>query len=243
MLISHSLLSSSGLCLRGEQYNLLISLHLPKTAGASFAKTLQDWFGSALLMDYDDIPLNTPVFQRKRMALNAAIQTADNVDNYSAVECIHGHFLAVKYGLLAERRNVTFVTWMRDPVERVLSHYYFLMENRDPNAFGVFHRKVFEEKWSVERFCLSMEMKNVYCQFLWSFPLCNFSFVGVTENYSEDVSYFSRKYLGQSVNIFEENVREKVGKKYTISDSFRRALQDFHSEDIALYKKVLTRQR
>ncbi len=28
-----------------------------------------------------------------------------------------------------------------------------------------------EEEWTLERFCLEPELKNLYSQFLWGFPL------------------------------------------------------------------------
>jgi len=47
---------------------VLISLHLPKNAGASFLKSLEDHFGERLLRDYADLPLNTPALMRKSRA-------------------------------------------------------------------------------------------------------------------------------------------------------------------------------
>ena len=38
--------------------------------------------------------------------------------------CIHGHFLPLSYRHLARRADVRFVTWLREPIDRLLSHYH-----------------------------------------------------------------------------------------------------------------------
>ena len=40
-----------------------------------------------------------------------------------------------------------------------------------------------EKGWSLERFCLGPEVRNIYSQFLYGFLLEYFSFIGTTEFY------------------------------------------------------------
>ena len=47
------------------------------------------------------------------------------------VACIHGHFLPVKYRIALARRPAHYVTWLRDPVERIASHYAFWRRDYD----------------------------------------------------------------------------------------------------------------
>jgi hypothetical protein len=82
---------------------MIISVHLPKTAGKSFEAALQTCFGSSLLEDYGSFPMNTPVYERDKAALEASLTNADA--DFSGVECIHGHFLPAKYLLMAARRD------------------------------------------------------------------------------------------------------------------------------------------
>src|SRR5437764_15387442 len=102
---------------------MMISLHLPKTAGKSFEAALEARFAASLLEDYGSFPMNTPEYERTRAALEASLRNVE--DDFPGVECIHGHFLPVKYLLLAIRREITFVTWVRHPVQRLLSNYYY----------------------------------------------------------------------------------------------------------------------
>src|SRR5262245_14846112 len=146
---------------------MLISVHLPKTAGTSFGQSLADHFGDRLFKDYDDSPLNTAPMWRRASAVLGGL--GNSVTSLNRHDCIHGHFLPIKYLWL--RRPVRFITWMRDPVERLASHYEFWRRSYHPHRSQPLHRRVVEEDWSFERFYRSPEMKDVYTQFLWGFAL------------------------------------------------------------------------
>ena len=48
---------------------ILVSVHLPKTAGSSFREVLKGHFGEKMLLDYGDMPINTPREKRNAKAL------------------------------------------------------------------------------------------------------------------------------------------------------------------------------
>jgi hypothetical protein len=218
---------------------MIISLHLPKTAGTSFGRSLEDFFGDALLHDYQDLPINTPVYQRNLNALKAG--AANGVREFGPIRCIHGHFLPLKYLLLGCKTKVRFVTWMRDPVERLVSHYWYWKRSFDPHCAPPLHRMVIEEDWSLERFCLSAELKNFYSQFLWGFPLEMFDFIGIVANYSEDFDYFSRHFLGTRLPVLQENVGEHATDRthHANDPGFRKSVEKHHQKDMALYRRSL----
>ena len=220
---------------KGET-NLLVSVHLPKTACSSFAATLEEIYGCKLLKDYSDLPINTPMYDRNKAALQASLYNVEK--DFRDVECIHGHFLPIKYVLFSNKQETTFVTWMRNPVERVLSHYFFWKRTFDPKASPPLHRKVIEEDWSLERFCLSSELKDLYSQFMYGFPLEMFSFVGITEFYDDDFEFFSRHYLNSFVKPKKLNVGNE-GRGYCIEESLRNEIEKFNSNDMRLYHRAL----
>ena len=217
---------------------MIISVHIPKTAGTSFAKNLEAYFRAGLLKDYDDLPTNTPQYERNRAALLASVHNAET-DQLTGVACIHGHFLPLKYLLLSVKKDLRFITWMRNPVERVLSHYHYLKSFYDPATAPTLHRKMIEEEWSVERFCLAPELQNLYGQFLWGFPLEYFDFIGITEYYDEDLAYFSGQYLNTNLEPHRENMGKNEGGSYQIEASFREKLEQFHAYDFELYRAAL----
>ena len=53
-----------------------------------------------------------------------------------------------------------------------------------------------DEDWSLQRFCLGHELRNLYHQYLWGFPPERFDFIGITERYAEDLARFGKRYLG-----------------------------------------------
>ena len=215
---------------------MIISVHLPKTAGSSFKASLEQHFDLKVLLDYADLPINTPPFQRNKNALISSLKNADY--DFGETECIHGHFMPAKYLLMDTARPLTFVTWMRHPVERVISHYYFWQRRYWPEAPPL-HKRIVEEEWSLERFCLSNEMQNLYQQFLWGFPLNNFDFIGITEHYIEDFRYFVKTFLQKDVASYKENINENRKGNYPISKSFRNKIESFHKVDMELYNSAL----
>lgn len=216
---------------------LLVSVHLPKTGGVSFFSVLKAHFQGGLLRDYDDVPINTPLKERISSAFQAGVSNLER--DFSGVLCVHGHFLPVKYLPLSSlRADVRFITWMRHPVERMVSHYGYWKRNFDPSRSQALHRKVVEEDWSLETFCLAPEFRNFYGQFLYAFPLENFSFVGITEHYEEDLAFFARNYLESHAMLQRLNAAPERASS-GMDAGLRREIEHFHSDDMKLYDRAL----
>ncbi len=220
--------------------SLIVSLHMPKTAGNSFKAVLDEHYKEALKNDYADYPINVTPQERHRQALAGCLATT--VVEYTDIRCIHGHFLPIKYLLLADLRPTVFVTWMREPMARLVSHYHYWYDAYDPESPDTrpLHRRVVEEKWSLEQFCLSPHMRNLYSQFLWGFPLERFDFIGITENYESDLRAFSLRYLGQELQARVVNQRKSppaTGAELT--GRLRSRVEKWHAADVDLYKRAL----
>ena len=219
---------------------MLVSLHLPKTAGTSFALALDKRFGRRLKRDYGDFPLNTPVSIRNEAALRMA--SGYKPSHFSKVECVHGHFLPVKYLDLAQLMDVTFITWMRNPVDRIISHYNFWRNKYNPQKSPPLHKKMAEENWSLERFCLGGELRNLYSQFLWQFPFEKFDFIGITEHYDEDFEYFSRNYLKKKLPLKRANIGVTRSSSGEDMEILRERIAEYHAEDMNLYFSALKKR-
>jgi len=214
---------------------MLISLHLPKTAGTSFSSSLEDFYGSTLLRDYADLPINTPNFKRNMYASRMCI--LNGIKSLKNVQCIHGHFLPLKYLLC---RDTKFVTWMRDPIERLASHYFYWLRTYDPTNAPLLHKRVVEEKWSLEHFCLGPELRNFYNQFLWGFSFKRFDFVGITEYYDTELEYFSNEFLETTLPLHRKNENPSIEKSSYFEDkNLREKVEQYHSRDVELYKRAL----
>jgi hypothetical protein len=219
---------------------VLVSLHLPKTAGTSFLLALEAHFGERLLQDYGDSPINKVTARRNSHALYACALNIFSHNKLAGVECIHGHFLPLKYRCLAGAPTKQFVTWMRDPLERLVSHYHYWQRSFDAENSGELHRRVVEEQWTLERFCLGPELQNIYSKFLWGFPLSQFSFIGITEHYESDIRYFSEHFLHTSLGAERINVSPPGESSSLLEDpDFRQRVAGHHRVDMALYQRAL----
>ena len=214
---------------------MLISLHLPKTAGASFLCSLNEYYNQGVLRDFADIPINTPIYKRNMHALKMCI--INGITPPKNTDCIHGHYLPLKYLYC---RDVKFVTWMRDPIERLASHYYYWLRTYDPKNAPRLHKRVVEEQWSLERFCLGPELRNLYSQFLWGFPVKRFDFIGITEYFESDMNYFSSEFIGSALQVHKMNTNTTKDKSSYFEDNdLRKRVEQYHSKDISLYKQAL----
>ncbi|MNS28030.1 Sulfotransferase family protein [compost metagenome] len=89
---------------------LLVSVHIPKTAGTSLAQALETWFGDRLRRHY-----------RNSAQLSSAADDAPGV-------CVHGHFQPDEPGRVRDHfpQADQFITVMRDPFQRMISLWRFL---------------------------------------------------------------------------------------------------------------------
>ena len=156
------------------------------------------------------------------------------------IQCIHGHFLPLKYRWQGRQQSRQFVIWLRDPIERLASHYHYWRRNYRPEQAGPLRIRMVEEDWSLERFCFCREMRNLYSEFLWGFPYGRFDFVGIVENYESDLRYFSRRYLGSRMDLQVLNTNpEQSHDRYIEDASLRAELEKFHARDMRLYQVAL----
>jgi hypothetical protein len=144
-------------------HRLYVSVHIPKTAGTSFQQYLAQVFGEGLILDYRSKPLDSDYEQR------AVNNLAEDSETYRHIfqllkqrdVCVHGHFLPAKY--LALFPEASLITWLREPAQRLMSHYEFWQQNPQPEHKVA--RYVLENKLSFTEFCELELMQNISSRF------------------------------------------------------------------------------
>jgi hypothetical protein len=219
---------------------LLVSLHMPKTAGTSLAETLRAAFPApgACHIEYVDQPMQHPRMQRRWQALRQGLAGRGALP--ATVACIHGHFLPLKYRISAAGRAVQYATWLREPVARLASHYHYWMRDYDGHdPAQPLRNRVVREAWSFERFALGPEMRNLYHEYLWGFDPARFAFIGITERYDADLERMAGRFLGGTAVPATALVNPGAKDGYRIAATLRRRIEDHHARDVALYRRAL----
>ena len=131
---------------------MIISVHIPKCGGTSFRHVLRDIYGESLWLNYG--------------AIFSQPQAAPGLIP-GGTRCIHGHFLGDAFDELVPRPRL--VTWLRHPVERVVSNYYHFLRSPDPRDTCC--RDLIEKGLSLEQFAELDWMRNEATRYMAGKPV------------------------------------------------------------------------
>ncbi|MEY3220955.1 MAG: hypothetical protein RIT27_2312 [Pseudomonadota bacterium] len=214
---------------------MLVSVHIPKTGGSSFRTLLENHFKDRLLLDYADTPFEYNNFVRN----SSAVLKIFNPPDLTKYDCIHGHFLPVKYYLLKDK---TTAIWLREPVEMLVSLYYYIQRKISPEKRKV-KKYMGDINLSLEDFCKITHFHNIYAKYLWGISLEKFDFIGITENYTQNLKLFEKCCnVNLTNNLIVENVnpeKNSLEERYDISDKLRKQIRYFNYKDVLIYQQAL----
>lgn len=213
---------------------MIVSIHIPKTAGTSFGFRLAALFGPRLLKDYGDWvgydTFGTVIRRRIREVLTRA-RRGYLLHSY---DVIHGHFVASKYENLFP--NTKFVAFFRDPYQQAVSNYRFLLRHPEINHPGVraFHRT----KPTIQEFIAAIP--SAQAVYLGKLLVEDFAMVGLTEQYERSVALFEAVFRCALPPVTERgNVNpERSAEAYEIEPEVRRAVERHRSADIEVYYRA-----
>lgn len=209
----------------------LVSLHIPKTAGTSFRNTLKKAYGEHEVVRLDIDPL------KDTLKIEQAPYKKNKLKKKWSV--IHGHFSPEnldKKMLLPEQ--VPFITWLRDPVERVISNFYYLekrlKEELDEEGKGL--NILSKMQRSLTEYAQDEINRNRISKFLSGKPIESFLFVGIVEHYAEDLNRLAQLLEWNSYEVLKQNV---TGSKRDVSPEIREKIKSLNSEDVRIYEQAL----
>lgn len=206
---------------------MLIVTHIPKTAGTTLRIHLSEVFGSRLFQEYN--LLTQPRLSLWRRAMVSIGSVRAGVP--PGVSCIIGHNRATKY--LSAFPRARHAVWLRDPVDRVLSHYHYT--RRHPEWVNV--------RWhgiSLEQFIEHPFMRNRQAWMLDGRPLGDFDFVGDCEHFDLSLQLFARQFRlpapPQGVRL--NSNPERSGSRYEVSEALRGRILELNATDQVLYEEA-----
>ncbi|HEY1764120.1 MAG TPA: sulfotransferase family 2 domain-containing protein [Opitutaceae bacterium] len=203
---------------------MIVSVHVPKSAGTSFRRVLDEVCGARIWYNYGTI------FSR-------AQAKADLVP--TGTRFIHGHFLADAFDDLFPERSL--VTWVRDPVERLLSNYHHFL--RSPDMRDDCCRALHEQKLNLRQFADLEFMRNYTGHYLANKPVEAFAFIGVAERFEESIRLFCETFgFRDAHRIPRDNTNpERGGETYPLAPEDRAYILERNEEDLAWHQKASQR--
>lgn len=186
---------------------MLISIHVPKTAGTNFTRTLETIYEGRVHLDYgtenDLVAVRTP----------APEIAADPAGVARRIAVIHGHFHFPKYARVFPDAPV--LATLRHPVARIVSQYRHVALHGDPASRQ--HRKVMSGEVDVVRFSAYPFVGNAQAIFLEGLGVEGLAHAIIQEHFAATVERFCeavdfdpkdariQRYLAEPINS-RENV-------------------------------------
>ena len=217
---------------------LVIFIHLPKTAGSTFARIIERKYGAGSILD-----LYASMLGEELSAIPPA--------QLAHLRVVMGHLYFGAHIFLS--RPSTYITMLRDPVDRVISHYYFV--RRFPSHYLYDSARKMSLKEYVES-CNRQEPNNDQTRLLAgkrdmsSFGLCSdemldtakgnlakyFAVVGITEEFDRSLILMKRILGWRNPFYINQNVSQHRPRKEGIPLETLRVIQVYNELDIELYR-------
>jgi len=214
----------------------LLSMHIPKTAGTSFFLILQQAYGKngVMRMDY------RPAFDR--FIVRSKPYNSETLPD--EIRVLHGHLnykIISKYLDLNE--NVKIITWIRNPVERVISDYYYMLERlKDSFVVDPLHPNILGRMTkSLLEFAQVNYEQNKISKYLKGMNLNNFYFVGIVESFDEDMKELSKQLHWQEMKAIRQNITRK--KPSSVSAEVYEAIKSMNHKDWEIYQLALAMRK
>ncbi len=226
----------------------LVFVHMPKTGGSTLQRIVDRQFRGRMMFTVEGDSAGT---------VQASLARLESMDPAArrGIACLKGHIAFGVHRFFEQ--PVRYTTMVRDPVDRVVSHYFFTRST--PRHW--LHRKVVEERLSLEDYVhLRMRegMANYYTRVLsglvnWEDLTravadlstdalararanleAHFSVVGLTERFDESILLMKEAYGWGSVHYVKDNVTP--GKPLDpVTDREREVILDYNALDVELY--------
>lgn len=218
-------------------------VHIPKTAGTTMIQLLMQNYPQAGTFNLGSI-VQQRITEFKSL-------TPDQQNNYQLVV---GH---MSYGLheyIAPSRSYRYFTMMRDPVERVLSLYYFI--RRNPGHY--LHEAIVGEDLTIPEFLNFQDLylaRNGQTRFLCGLDVMpyygpvdeqslalakshiekNILVTGLTEFFDESLLLFKHVFGWKRINYSKQNVTYNRAQQEDLPGEFLAAIRAHNNLDMELY--------
>jgi hypothetical protein len=217
---------------------LLIFMHLPKTGGSTLAQIIERQYGSRSVL---------PLYKSTSGEELASLPQ----DWMADIQAITGHFHFGVHELLSTPS--IYITMLRDPLERVISHYYYVRNHRDHYLHPMATECGLSEFVQV---CNLQEPNNDQTRLLGADPdsirsgQCSpellarakdrlqhhFAVVGITEAFDQSLILMKKRMGWRTPYYSRENVTRKRPMKEDFSRHTLQVVRTYNELDCELYR-------
>ena len=221
----------------------LIFLHVPKAGGTTLESIVKRQYKGGLVYRFTGARENTDAFR------------ALPEDERARFDLLSGH---VNFGIHASLPDpATYITMLRDPVDRVMSFYYFV--KRKPNHYMWEHG--FHEQMTLREFLEQgkcIELDNFQTRILNPEPdeylpfgcvteearhsalrnLDRFAAIGLTERFDESLEILRHRFGWQDVSYVPLNVTGDRPRLAEIEPETLDLVREVNRHDLALHERA-----
>jgi hypothetical protein len=203
----------------------LVSVHFPKAAGSTLASALKGHFGDALAFDYSHDPVNPDHILSEPPA------------HCVGIRAVHGHFRGDRY---EEQRNAFRFTFLREPVENLISIYYYWRSH--PTHGNPTHDLFLREQPTIVDFaahCWPIR-RLMSMSYFGGVDIRTFDFVGFYETRIRDLARLSSQ-IGVSFppHVHSNPTAPHQDRQLLLSDKIALStLRSVLADDVAFYESA-----
>jgi hypothetical protein len=220
-----------------ESGEAVIFLHLPKTAGTTLNRLIEWEYPLSRMYSIDPVLFTWSAAHLRRLSRNRLKKTC----------MFKGHMLFGLHEVLPQ--PATYITVLRDPVDRVLSAFYFMRSYK----LHPLYWKMRRENWTLEDFVRRSQRDSVQSKIIagsdYEAPCTrevvekakhnlhhHFSVVGLSERFEESLALMKLRF-GWKLNSYSSfNVTRARPKKRDLPESTLALIHQKNAFDIELYE-------
>ncbi len=211
-----------------------VFVHVPKAAGTTFYHTLRQCWNEN---QFYTVPSHWDLFDRDE--LRGRYKTVNSEMSYNKYSIVKGHFPYYKFQYLKSDHNWYLITWIRDPVERLISNYNHFRYRPVSNKFLKRRAVRVAREMDIVEFSEKVQ-SNFQTRFVGNDPSV-YDFIGVVEKFKESINLFNKQFgldfvIGGTLNVHN-------WQKVKVSPEQKRVMREHHKKDYEFYNEVIKRYR
>ncbi|MEH7380573.1 sulfotransferase family 2 domain-containing protein [Bacillus sp. JJ1533] len=205
---------------------VLIFMHIPKSAGTTMRSIIKQQYSENEVCN---------------------LRYIENENSLETIRCFYGHKPFGIHQKLLKSKSYTYITMLRDPIEHVISTYYYILRKPKNSMHNVIKNMSFEEfiTNNSEEFRLRTSNRQTRYASGENPPdlgrakenlAKHFSVVGITEMFDESVFLMMKELGWNNISYERQNVTKNRPLKDQLSKDVLKIIEDNNKLDIELYQ-------